>query len=58
MSMLKVATSLALILWAAVKVMEKIFFTDEKRALKRLVMKFSIVFCIMNFWKIRDIWQS
>ena len=58
MSILKVATSLALILWAAVKVMEKIFFTDEKEALKRLVMKFSIVFCIMNFWKIRDIWQS
>ena len=58
MSILKVATSLALILWAAVKLMEKIFFTDEKEALKRLVMKFSIVFCIMNFWNIRDIWQS
>ena len=58
MSILKVATSLALILWAAVKVMEKIFLMDEKESLKRLVTKFSIVFCIMNFWKIRDIWQS
>ena len=37
MCILKVATSLAMILWAAVKAMEKIFLPDENEYLIRFI---------------------